>query len=148
MGFYWRQRGGRARRTDSMNIHMRLRAAAALGVLAALGLAMVLPSAVSAASPIKFNLTVGFFCVQGSATANAPVALVWKAADGTLKAKTTVTAATDGRWEQCNEVTETPVVEIGDSIKAGDGHSTRTLVVPQLTVIQDRSTNSYHGRGP
>src|SRR4051812_10807187 len=115
-----------------MNRKRNLRPAAVLAAIAAL--LMIMPGSAAAATPISFNLSIGFFCAQGSATAGAPVAVTWKAADGTLKARTTVTAESDGSWELCNEPAETPVVAIGDTVKANDGHSTRTFTVPRLTV--------------
>jgi hypothetical protein len=125
--------------------HTRIRS---FGFVAGLAMAMLLPSAAAAATPITFDLQIGFFCIEGNATASVRVALTWKTSDGSVKAKTTVQSGSDGRWQLCNEQTFTPTVAIGDSIKVNDGHSTRTFVVPALTVIQNRSTDRYHGEGP
>ena len=131
-----------------MNRSKRLAGLSVAAIAAGLLLALIVPGIASAsARPLTFEIYIGDTCVSGTAGDNAMVALTWKAAIGSIKATTHVQANSyDGRWVYCT--TGSPVVQIGDVIKATVGTATRRFVVPELGVVQNRTKESYHGRGP
>ena len=58
---------------------------------AGLLMALILPAVASGATrPLSFQPTIGFDCVQGTASDNATIALTWKSAAGSVKAITHV----------------------------------------------------------
>lgn len=121
--------------------------ATVIAVGAALLLAVSLPGIAAAAPvPIRFDIYLGGQCVDGVASPDAVVDVVWKDATGAVKARVTALNFY-GRWSYCAPDPST-VVEIGDSIKASDGSSTRTLVLPRLTVNVNRVDDVVRGKGP
>lgn len=117
-------------------------------LLSALATVAVFPGAVAAAThPITFELYMGENCIEGRASDDATVQLLWKDVDGTRKARTSVVASPLGYWTFCSSRVGVEV-ETGDRISANDGTSTHLLVVPELTLFQNRITDQYRGRGP
>lgn len=120
------------------------------GLLAALVMMATVPTIASAATrPITFFAFIGDECIQGNASDGAIVHVVWRDADGTLKANKTLTAdgSNDGYFSACGSGPDV-VVEKGDRLRANDGTSTHSLVVPELTAQGNRVRDVYKGRGP
>lgn len=124
---------------------------AARGAALALVLSMVAlvlsAGAVAAASAMTFYLTVGGSCVTvyGSEP-NSTVVLTWKDAQGNLK-PSEVQATTDwGYSYHC--LSGGAVTTAGDRIKASDGVTVHKLVVPDLSIRINRTTETLRGTGP
>ena len=97
--------------------------------------------------PIKFSVSIGDGCIYGTASDGASVTLSLKSAQGRLKERATVEAASEsGYFEYCSS--DGDVVEIGDRIRANDGTSARLLVVPDLSLVINRVDDSFKGRAP
>ena len=103
--------------------------------------------AAAATHPITFSVTTGLPCISGTATDGSTVQLLWKDADGTRKARTSVIASPSGHWTFCSTRAGS-IIEAGDRLNANDGTSARQLVVPQLTLFSNRVTDVFKGRGP
>lgn len=106
--------------------------------------ATALPAAAATAS-IKFGVDIGDVagCITISATAGQSH-LVWRDVNGALKAEAT-NVSTNGLWFFCPG---NFAVAIGDRLKVTDEISTRTFIVPNLTLHQNRVTDTYSGTGP
>ena len=109
-------------------------------------LALVPGVAAAATRPITVRTYIGGECVFGTASDDAIVQFVWKAADGTRKAKTSVHADSSGEWQYC--ASDGDNVRIGDRIRANDGSSVHELVVPRLTGFGNRVRDVYKGQAP
>lgn len=116
-------------------------------ITASLVLVTVVPTVLAAPRPLTLEVPIGAPCVFGTAGDNATIQLTWKSANGSLKAKTNVQANSyDGRWGYCSD--GSPVVQVGDVIRVSDGTTTRKWAIPLLTVLQNRTKQTYRGRGP
>lgn len=125
----------------------RVRTAGSL--LAALMLAALIPGTAAAATrPITFTLGLGQGCVDGRASDNVSLRLVWRNAAGALKAKATVTTSVDGFWWYCPGEGSANVLRIGDRLKATVGTSVRQFTIPQLTINVDRAQDLFRGKAP
>jgi len=100
---------------------------------------------VSAATPPQFQVSIGDNCVRGMARPNASMHLVWKDADGAVKANQVITVTDIGEWVFCARATT--LVASGDRLRATIGSTTRTFTVPQLSIRINRETN-IKGTGP
>jgi hypothetical protein len=118
------------------------------GLLSALIVAALVPAAASAApSPLRFNVLMGEGCISGVASADSPgINLMWTGQDGSYKLDAAFLPNPDGTFSTCSFLPVT--VEAGDRIYADDGVSTHELIVPQLTLFQNRVNDVYKGRGP
>ncbi len=115
------------------------------GTLAA---TMLIPGAVAAAQPgITFNLEMLGDCVSGRAAPNSTVDFTWRASNGTPKGQGTTDSTTYGHWGYCSTDPEV-WLQPGDKIKVSDGSATRTYVVPDFSMILDRSAAEARGSGP
>ena len=122
-----------------------LRRAALISAALVIGLAVAAP--VSAASPtIRFGVDIGSVgsCLILWSTPGETAKLVWRDANGALKAQAT-NESTDGLWFYCpNNL----AVAVGDRLKLTDETSTRTFIVPDLSVRLDRVNDTFKGTGP
>jgi hypothetical protein len=119
---------------------------ATMALLAAVLVGAGFPAYTAAATyPISFNVTMGDFCLHGLADGGATVHVEWRAADSSPKAIKNVVASLNGNWGFCKPGA---IVTTGDTIDASDGNSSHGLVVPPLTLFQNRDTNVYKGSGP
>ena len=128
-------------------IRIRSRSAT-VAVLAALLVVGLVPGAVAAATrPVTYDVYIGDSCVSGHASDESTVELVWRAANGTRKARASLEASGfGGYWLYCSN--DGDIVTIGDSFFAHDGNSSHSLVVPRLTLVIDRVDDVFKGRGP
>lgn len=116
-------------------------------LLAGLLLVALIPAGAAAATPITFNLYLGESCIRGQASGGAAVSLVWRKANGTLKARATVRATDWGSWSYCSPE-GAKILKVGDRLKASVGTATHKLVIPTLTLNADRAKNLFKGRAP
>ena len=70
---------------------------------------------------------------------------MWRDSAGATKAAGTIESR--GFWIFCSGEDET-FIRIGDKIHVFDSSYTRTYVVPDLTIISDRVSDTFHGTGP
>ncbi len=129
------------------SVHI-LRRAAMLGASVALAALLVAPSGVAAGTaPITFRMYLFDSCISGYAPTNSTLNFAWRAADGTLKAKGSLSIGAGRSWEYCSS---DPAiwVAIGDRIKVTDGGYTRNFTVPKLTMAVDRAGRTAYGTGP
>ena len=127
--------------------HIRYGASSLAVIVAAVAL-LAMPAASLAAHPkIVFGLRLDDNCVEGGAPAASSLQLVWKGADGTFKARTTLaTQATSGYWNYCSDSGAT--LATGDLLKATVGQTTRRFVVPLVTATVDRVDDFFYGSAP
>ena len=105
--------------------------------------------AAAATYPITFDyVPIGRAFIFGTATPNATLTLVWKDGNGALKLQQNLTVNEYGDWDYFMPESSSPVVAIGDRLKASDGSSTHTLVIPELTMNINRVNGVMRGRGP
>ena len=113
---------------------------------AALLVGALLPAVAAAATkPTKFDVVIGDECVSGVGIDDATLKLVWRDSAGGLKAKVTMSISPSGTWEYCSA---SEVIQAGDRVKATVGSITHLLIIPELTLFQNRVTDIYKGRGP
>lgn len=125
----------------------RVRTAGSL--LAALMLAALIPGTAAAATrPITFSLGLGQGCIDGRASDNVSLDLVWRNAAGALKAKATVTTSVEGFWWFCVGEESAATLRIGDRLKATVGTTVRQFTIPQLTLNVDRAQDVFRGKAP
>lgn len=126
----------------------RIRAAGAM--VAALMLAALIPATAAAASrPITFEGTVDNSCLNGRASDNSSLTLVWRNASGALKEKVTLATDDFGYWSHCVYGRTPPVVlQRGDQLKAVVGSTARRFVIPNLTLNVDRANDVFRGKAP
>jgi hypothetical protein len=127
------------------------RAAFAATALAGLLLALVPAATLAATRPITFQLYMATSCIGGRASDNATLKVVWRNAAGIIKLKDTYFANSSGYWEACamNPNTFEPrLLKIGDRLKVTVGTTSRTFVVPTLTLNLDRVNNVFKGKAP
>src|SRR5688572_18296273 len=125
----------------------RVRTAGSL--LAALMLAALIPGTAAAATrPITFSVSLGQGCVDGRASDNVSLDLVWRNAAGALKARATVTTSVNGYWYWCVGEGSANVLRIGDRLKATVGTTVRQFTIPQLTLNVDRAQDVFRGKAP
>ena len=118
-----------------------------VGVVLLVGLAA--QPAAAATYPITFDyVPIGRAFIFGTATPNATLTLVWKDGNGALKLQQNLTVNEYGDWDYFMPESSSPVVAIGDRLKASDGSSTHTLVIPELTMNINRVNGVMRGRGP
>jgi hypothetical protein len=118
-----------------------------VGVVLLVGLAA--QPAAATTYPITFDyVPIGRAFITGTATPNATVSLVWKDANGAVKLQQTFSVNEYGDWDYFEPDSSSPVVAIGDRLRASDGSSTHTLVIPELTMNINRVNGVMKGRGP
>src|SRR5688500_6902794 len=118
-----------------------------VGVVLLIGLAA--QPAAAATYPITFDyVPIGRAFIVGTATPNATLTLVWKDRKGARKMRQTVPVNEFGDWVYRMPHNSPPIVAIGDRLRASDGSSTHTLVVPELTMNINRVNGVMKGRGP
>ena len=138
----FRNPGGRTRCTGS--IRPIFAGPLALAILLT---TLVIPSAVSAAQPsiLASTFPTAAACFSGTSSGQATLDIVWRDSAGATKAAGTIESS--GFWIFCSGEDET-FIRIGDKIRVVDGSYTRTYVVPDLTIISDRVSDTFHGTGP
>jgi len=105
--------------------------------LALLGL-IASPAAVSASLAVRLNAYYGDCSFGGTqAGSQKTIKIVWRDRDGDAKSIQTVKSNSAGLWSIKCEYDE--FVETRDTVKATIGTTSRTFVVPQLTLHIDRS---------
>ena len=116
-------------------------------LIALLVTALVPATAAAAVSPLRFNVYMGDGCIGGVASTASPgINLMWTGQDGSYKLDSAFLPNPDGTFSTCSFPPVT--VEAGDRIYADDGISTHELIVPQMTLFQNRVNDVYKGRGP
>jgi len=125
----------------------RKRRLAVAASLIALSVSALLPiSAVAAPGPMTIDVTLGTTCVRAKVPAGTPSArIVWKDAELNVKVDTVEEADADGNIGAC---VGNDYVEIGDRVRVRVGSASHLLIVPELTLVQDRVNDHYRGRGP
>lgn len=127
---------------------------ASIAVIIAAAALLAMPAMSLAAQPkivfgvdIDLALRPGDNCVMGYGPAASSLNLVWKSADGTVKARTTLaTQATSGWWQYCSDSGAT--LAVGDQLKATVGTTTRRFVIPLVTATVDRVHDFFFGSAP
>ena len=101
----------------------------------------------TAAAPLTLALNIGSTCVEGTKPSGGPITVKVLRSDGSTKA-TRTDSDTGGEWGVCFA---TPLV-IGYKIKMttdpGSGNLTRTVSIPNLTIVANRTTSKVKGRAP
>ena len=107
---------------------------------------LAMPGSVAAArAPITFaRLRLGDGCLVGLAPPSTTLHLVWRSAEGDLKAKSDIDVPDWGRFEFCSDA----VLAVGDVLRARDGDILRKFVMPLVTVHVDRVGDVFHGIAP
>jgi hypothetical protein len=116
-------------------------------VMAALAVGGIAPAAVSAASPVAFDVLMGDQCVDGFSAEIETQHFVWKDEGGATKADAMVTPVDSGNWQYCSSSAAT-IVEPGDDLSITYQDSVHELTIPELTLFQNRVSDRYKGRGP
>ncbi len=132
-----------------MNPERRIRRWLGVASLFALVVSAVLPMSVAAGSAaIKVDVTMGYRCIDGTSPADKVTHVAWH--DAALNVKMDLTfKSPDSEWQVCASKAERHVLETGDriTVESGSG-AAHLLVVPELTLVQDRVNDRYRGRGP
>ncbi len=113
-----------------------------------LGVTLLLPAAVTAApAQIRFDLELAApgACIGVYSAPNETLSIVWRGADGALKAN--ISGLSEGSVGICPDDDSTFVAP-GDRIKATVGSYTRNYVVPYLSLRVDRVADVIGGTGP
>jgi hypothetical protein len=134
--------------TGSALVTRRLGVPASLVVLGAVLCVMLLPTAVNSGTRgITFDIDLGWWCVDGRASDDVSVTVVWQDDESIVKQRGTVRSTGKGYWTICGDSDED--VEPGDTISARVGARTRSVTVPQITLVPDRSPDQHAtGRAP
>lgn len=118
-----------------------------IGLVLGLAALTALPAGASAAdAPIRFGVDIGEVgdCLIIWSAAGETAHFVWRDAEGALKADAS-NLSTNGLWFFCPPDL---AVQIGDRLKVTDRISSRTFIVPNLTINQDRVSDTFSGTGP
>ena len=85
---------------------------------------------------------MGDICIEGDTAAGSPFRVLWKGANGSIKADETLPSVDAGQWQVC---TFGPRVTPGDVIKVTLGSDIRKFTVPNVTMVIDRVNDVVGG---
>ena len=104
------------------------------------------PAVLGAPPALLFRLDMYSNCVEGSGAQGPTVNVVWRNSNGTLKAQAS-TASSNGTWSFCSSDQSIWLAPL-DKLNVSDGSSTRSYVVPNLSMAVDRVSELVTGTGP
>jgi hypothetical protein len=122
-------------------------ASSAIGVLLLVGAAATNVSA--APPPLTVQVSVGDYCVYGTAKSNATVKVVIRDSDNNVKGRDVQVVSDYGEWSGCVDYYG-DVLQAGDKVKATvfETGQERSFTIPRLVIQTNRVTDVVSGKGP
>ena len=113
-------------------------------VTATLLLGLLGPAAAIAGAPITFEVRLLGYCVFGNGPASTSITVSLRSKDDDLKGRRTVEVNSSGRWNTCFWQSVFPT----DRLIGNDGVTTRTFIVPNVTMTINRVSDVVSGKAP
>ena len=113
-------------------------------VTTALLLGIIGPAGVRAVAPITFEVRLLSYCVSGNGPASASITVSLRSTDGDLKGRRTIDTNSLGRWSTCFSQLVFPT----DRLLGNNGSTTRTFIVPNVTMTINRVSDVISGKAP